>query len=155
VFAVAPSLSYRLTKFARRNWIALGTVGLFAAMLISGTLISTWQALRATRHAQESRRQAQIAARATERANLYLDQSRHEEGRAWLERAEGYVTEKKYFQAKLMAAQAIGFEGFGRERGPASVITNLPLLLRRDSPEHRSAEQLITSQPDYPLVWQS
>src|SRR4029450_12966349 len=40
---------YRFTKFARRNKVALTTVALVAASLVTGVVISTWQAVRATK----------------------------------------------------------------------------------------------------------
>jgi serine/threonine protein kinase/WD40 repeat protein len=44
-----PSTWYRLRKLARRNKVALITMGLVAASLLVGTALSTWQAIRATR----------------------------------------------------------------------------------------------------------
>ena len=49
VEARPPSAGYRFRKFARRNKAALFTVGLVAAALVVGTIVSTWQAIRATR----------------------------------------------------------------------------------------------------------
>jgi tetratricopeptide (TPR) repeat protein len=43
-----PSAGYRLRKFARRNKGALVTVAVVALALVVGTVISTWQAVRAT-----------------------------------------------------------------------------------------------------------
>jgi D-alanyl-D-alanine-carboxypeptidase/D-alanyl-D-alanine-endopeptidase len=40
---------YRFRKFARRNELSLLTVAAFAAALVLGSLISSWQAIRATR----------------------------------------------------------------------------------------------------------
>jgi hypothetical protein len=61
VEARPPSAGYRFRKFARRNKGALFTVGLVAAALVVGTVVSTWQAIRATRAervAQDERREA-------------------------------------------------------------------------------------------------
>ncbi len=49
VQACPPSAGYRFRKFARRNKWALTTIALVGVILILGTLISTWQAVRATR----------------------------------------------------------------------------------------------------------
>ncbi|HZL34922.1 MAG TPA: serine/threonine-protein kinase [Tepidisphaeraceae bacterium] len=59
VTAVAPSARYRLGKFMRRNKGPLTVAAAIAGLLLGGTAISTWQAVRAT-HA----RSAAIAATA-------------------------------------------------------------------------------------------
>jgi serine/threonine protein kinase/Flp pilus assembly protein TadD len=48
VEACPPSAAYRFGKFARRHRAALVTETLLAAVLLLGTLVSAWQALRAT-----------------------------------------------------------------------------------------------------------
>ncbi len=52
VEARPPSAGYRFSKFARRNKGALLTVGLVTAALVVGTIVSTSQAIRATRAEQ-------------------------------------------------------------------------------------------------------
>ncbi|MHA3770486.1 protein kinase domain-containing protein [Verrucomicrobiota bacterium sgz303538] len=47
VTAAAPSWTYQVGKFARRNAPALIAAGLVAAALIAGTIVSLWQARRA------------------------------------------------------------------------------------------------------------
>ena len=42
-----PSVGYRMTKFARRNRVAITTVALVFAVMLTGTVVSTWQAVRA------------------------------------------------------------------------------------------------------------
>jgi eukaryotic-like serine/threonine-protein kinase len=72
VLACPPSAGYRLRKFARRNGRMVATVAVVAIALVAGTVISTWQALRAT-HAEtlaEKRLNAEIQARADAVANL-------------------------------------------------------------------------------------
>jgi serine/threonine protein kinase len=49
VEAGPPSATYRLKKFANKNKVLIGTVSAFAALLILGVVVSTWQAVRATR----------------------------------------------------------------------------------------------------------
>ncbi|MEX0676639.1 MAG: protein kinase [Pirellulales bacterium] len=49
VEACPPSVAYRFRKFARRNRVALFTTVLVSAALVVGTVVSTWQAIRATR----------------------------------------------------------------------------------------------------------
>ena len=48
VKACPPSAVYRLRKFIRRNKAALTTAAVVTAALVSGTAVSTWQAIRAS-----------------------------------------------------------------------------------------------------------
>ena len=45
VTAAAPTLAYRLAKFACRNRMLLAAVSSFALLLLTGTVVSVWQAL--------------------------------------------------------------------------------------------------------------
>jgi serine/threonine protein kinase len=58
VQACPPSARYRLGKFARRNRAALTTATLLSLALLAGTVISTWQAIRATRAEAVARAEA-------------------------------------------------------------------------------------------------
>jgi eukaryotic-like serine/threonine-protein kinase len=49
VLACPPSAIYRIRKFARRNRAAFWTTGAVALALVFGTVVSVWQAVRATR----------------------------------------------------------------------------------------------------------
>jgi len=65
VEACPPSARYRFRKFARRNKAALTTAALVVAALLVGAVVSTWQAIRATRAvtlASKREREAQSAA---------------------------------------------------------------------------------------------
>ena len=59
VEAGAPTTGYRLRKFARKHRAALATAWALATMLVAGTAVSTWQAVRASR---EEARATQAAA---------------------------------------------------------------------------------------------
>jgi serine/threonine protein kinase/WD40 repeat protein/tetratricopeptide (TPR) repeat protein len=48
VQACPPSVGYRLGKFARRNKAVLTTAAVIAVALVLGTVVSAWQAIRAT-----------------------------------------------------------------------------------------------------------
>lgn len=66
VLACPPAAGYRLRKFARRNKLALVIAGLVGLVLVIASVISTWQAIRATRAEQlaEKRLEAEARARA-------------------------------------------------------------------------------------------
>src|SRR5262249_30043306 len=52
VLAVPPSAGYRLRTFARKHRAGLATAAALAALLLLGTAVSTWQAVRPTRAEQ-------------------------------------------------------------------------------------------------------
>jgi serine/threonine protein kinase/tetratricopeptide (TPR) repeat protein len=71
VAACPPSPSYRFRKFARRNQVALLTIGIVSTALVTGTIVSTWQAIRATRAeqlAEQERGRAENNARLAQQA---------------------------------------------------------------------------------------
>ena len=49
VLAGSPGTVYRMRKLLRRNRVPVAVAAVIAAVLISGTIVSLWQALRATR----------------------------------------------------------------------------------------------------------
>jgi serine/threonine protein kinase/tetratricopeptide (TPR) repeat protein len=55
VEARPPSTGYRLRKFARKNRAALTTAAAIAVLLVAGSAVATWQAIRATRAEAQSR----------------------------------------------------------------------------------------------------
>ena len=68
VVARPPSAAYRVQKFVRRNQVMVTAVSAVAAMVILGTFVSLWQAVRATKaeHEQSRLREAAQAAQASE-----------------------------------------------------------------------------------------
>jgi serine/threonine protein kinase len=63
VEACPPSAAYKLRKFARKNSKALILAGAFALLLLAGTAISAWQAVRATYAEMEEAKQRSLAGR--------------------------------------------------------------------------------------------
>ncbi len=61
VTAAAPSAGYRARKFVRRHRLGLGVALGLSIVLIVGTAVSTWQAVRATRAEREEARLRGIA----------------------------------------------------------------------------------------------
>ena len=75
VSAVAPSVMYTMSKFVRRNKAGLLVAAVIMAILVCGTAVSSWQAVRATQQAarataaeNEARTKEQQADRLRERA---------------------------------------------------------------------------------------
>src|SRR4029079_7916451 len=65
VLARPPSVAYRVQKLVRRNKLAFAAVTSVAAVLVLGVVVSTWQAVRATRAEREQSRQREAAVRAS------------------------------------------------------------------------------------------
>src|SRR5262245_40785271 len=61
VEARPPSLGYRLGKFARRNRLALTMAAVAALVLLLGTVVSTWLAVRARRAEQIAAMEREMA----------------------------------------------------------------------------------------------
>ena len=61
VQACPPSISYIMRKFARRNRVTLLTASFVALALLTGTVVSAWQAIRATRAMATARDEAEKA----------------------------------------------------------------------------------------------
>jgi eukaryotic-like serine/threonine-protein kinase len=75
VEACPPSALYRFRKLGRRNRAALITAGIIALVLIAGTAVSTWQAIRATqaeRLVREARDEARRRAEETQQVVDFL-----------------------------------------------------------------------------------
>src|SRR5262249_12998204 len=68
VEARPPSATYRLRKLFRRNKAAVLSTAVVAAALVLGTVISTWQAVRATRAEAEARSAEEQATKDRDRA---------------------------------------------------------------------------------------
>jgi serine/threonine protein kinase/WD40 repeat protein/tetratricopeptide (TPR) repeat protein len=76
VQACPPSAVYRFRKFARRHKVVFWTTGMVALVLLVGTVISAWQAIRATEAEglAQTRLQAETEARNATRDQLLLTQ---------------------------------------------------------------------------------
>ncbi len=68
VSAAAPSVLYRFQKFARRNKTALSVASVVAVLLMAGSVVSTWQAVRATRAEANEKAQRLLAEQGRNRA---------------------------------------------------------------------------------------
>ncbi len=107
---------------------------------------------RAEREAEQARLARAAAEAAQVEAHSLLVESRHEQGAVWLERARTLVEEKSFFAAKMFAARAVGFEGYGAADRDAEFRTLYPPLLRPESLERTQVEELMRME-EYPLVW--
>jgi eukaryotic-like serine/threonine-protein kinase len=72
VEACPPSANYRLRKFARKHHVALTTVSAFAALLVLGAVLSTRQAIVATRAEVRAKAESEKARRSAAESQAVL-----------------------------------------------------------------------------------
>ena len=111
VLAAPPSLGYRLSKLARRHKAQLLTAGALATLLIVGTVVSTTQAIRATRaeaaasaERDEATRQTQLAQQQRDAADAAKRQADASERRA-VEEATNATQQTHYVNAQYLLSQ--------------------------------------------------
>ncbi len=134
----------------------------FAGSLAVGLILAVALTVWAFKLRQEARRaeavaqqQRTLAVKQTEKTKEALVTSNHEQGKGLLVMAKGRLEQNDHFGAKLIAASAIGFSGFGREQQNAAfAMTNLDLL-RPGSAERGEVTQLLRGQPDFMRLWAS
>ena len=76
VAAHAPGRLYRLQKFVRRHKVSVGTAAVVAAVLVLGSIMSTWQAVRATRAEKIAREKTSVAELERQRASQAAEAAR-------------------------------------------------------------------------------
>ena len=106
VEACPPSAAYRLRKFAQKHRVALLTVCSFGLLLFVGAVLSTWQAIRATKAEA-------VAIRQADRAIIAEEASRLERDRAVAAEAQAKTEGEK---AKRSAAEARAVLGFFQDQ---------------------------------------
>jgi eukaryotic-like serine/threonine-protein kinase len=106
VLACPPSAGYRLRKFARKNRSALAGSAALAFLLLAGTAVSTWQAVRATRAETAANASAESERQATIAADREKDNAIHSAQREAGERVRA-ETARKVAEAKEAEANAV------------------------------------------------
>ena len=95
VEAGPPSAGYRLRKLVRKHRAALTTASLFAALLVAGTIVSTWEAIRATRAESAERKEQENTKAALDAAQDSEVMARASERKAKDNAAKAYAEEQK------------------------------------------------------------
>jgi WD40 repeat protein len=112
VLARPPSAAYRFQKLVRRNKLAFAAVGAVACALVLGVVVSTWQAVRATRAEQAQKAQADQARADRDRAVLAEGDARIQTGVA--KDALATVRRKAYAAEVNVAFQALAENNLAR-----------------------------------------
>ena len=105
VTAVAPSMAYRLRKFASRNKLIFAAVSAIAAALLLGITIASWQAIRANHSARlaDHKTQEAILERNQKMAALERETQQREVAEANLRRAQ----KERFASAMALVQRAI------------------------------------------------
>ena len=150
VEACPPSASYRLAKFARRNRGVLTTVAVVSSALALGTVVSTWQAIRATRanQAEATQRQRAEAGERQARANLKKAREAVDQMLVRVAGRLGNVPHMEQVRRGLLADSLKYYEGFLQAQGTDPEVrfeTGLAYVqfgtMQRTLGEDRPAEQ--------------
>jgi serine/threonine protein kinase len=96
VLACPPSAGYRLKKLARRHTKAVATASAFVLLLLLGTLVSGWQAIRATAAEREARKAQGLADLDRDRALKAEAQAKADRDKAEDERKHSHQNELYY-----------------------------------------------------------
>jgi WD40 repeat protein/serine/threonine protein kinase len=112
VQACPASAWYRFRKFARRNQVALLTAALIAVALVAGTVVSTWQTIRATLAGElaQARLQGEQAARKDADEALQAEKQAMDQVSGTLKREQ----QSLYFQRIALAERQLSAGNVGR-----------------------------------------
>jgi eukaryotic-like serine/threonine-protein kinase len=121
VIARPPSATYRVRKFIRRNKVTVSAVAVVVLALLLGSLVSTWQAIRATNAQREQSRLRQAAQTAEA---LEATQRKRAEAQELQARQRAYGSDMNLVQ------QALALSNLGRAR----------VLLDRQRPQAGEAD---------------
>jgi serine/threonine protein kinase len=123
IIARPPSAAYKLRKFAQRHKAAVATATAIAAALLLGTVISSWQAIRASREAQRATREALRARLAEQEA---IGQKQRADEQAVMARAV-----HDFLQLDLLGQSDVALEARGDAENPAVAQFPFPLIIER------------------------
>ena len=109
---VAASMAQAHAQQKRRQQLLFGALLVFAFFAVVASAAAIFGFLQKG----EAEKQTKVAVDAERSAKEQLGRAQMEEGRAWIERAKLNSTRDNHFAAALMAARAVGFAGYGREK---------------------------------------
>ena len=117
--ASAPTAGYRLSKFARRNRVALATTAVVTVSLLTATFLRLTQARRANHEAVGAARQRAVATNEAARALGFASES---------DRARIKAESGAYADRVLLASQRMEAGDLDQAGGPEDARAHLSLL---------------------------
>src|SRR5260221_471567 len=105
VVARPPSNLYRFQKMVRRNKLAFAAAAAISTVLVLGVVVSTWQAIRATRAEREAVRAGNVARHQEQLARESADEARRQRG---LASEQELLARRRFYAAQMnLANQAV------------------------------------------------
>ncbi len=162
VLACPPSARYRLSKFARRNRVALMTASLVAAALIVGIVVSSWLAV----HAMEASKQADDARAKAEasfqKARQAVDDMYTQVAERWLSQQPQMEPLQREFLQKALQFYAesaqrtstepeVRFETARAHRRMAEIQHRLGQPVEAEAAFRQAVDRLQTSADEFPV----
>jgi serine/threonine protein kinase/tetratricopeptide (TPR) repeat protein len=111
VQACPQSRIYRFQKFARRNKATLATGGMVAAILLAATIVSTWQAVRASRAETQVARERDLALTQKTRADEAAAAALAAQQQASQQRDQAQAEKRRADEEATLSAEVVQFFG--------------------------------------------
>jgi tetratricopeptide (TPR) repeat protein len=135
VAACPPSATYRLQKFARRNKLKFAAASVALAAVIGGLLVSTWQAMRATRAESDALAVKEFLVEQLLAANLFMETANDPNRRQLLQRvvqaAGTRFVNRPLIEAEVRMAVGEAFHGIDEGDSAALEQFQKALAIRR------------------------
>ncbi len=126
----------------------------FAAVIGAVCLLAVGLAMWATKESHRASKAEAEARAAAAKAENAASVAENAQGRHWLANAESLEKGVDGFAARLKAARALGFEGFGREHLTDTQKEEIPVLLKEDQAGWEEALELAKADTNALLLWQ-
>ncbi|YCM45744.1 protein kinase [Verrucomicrobiaceae bacterium 227] len=114
VIAVAPGAVYRFRKYARRNRAALTLISSIAAVLLVGSVVSTFMAIKATKAESLAKEQEAVAKDAESDARAAREEADRGEMVARIQVAEGLLARGESARGVARLAQIVESDPYNR-----------------------------------------
>ncbi|HMF11088.1 MAG TPA: tetratricopeptide repeat-containing protein kinase family protein, partial [Gemmataceae bacterium] len=150
VLACPPSASYRLRKFARKYRTLLRVAGAFVGLLVVGSAVSIWQAVRATRAEVRALKEQEQALKERDRAEKSFHMARDAVDQLFTKVSQSpklKAQPMEKFRKELLQSAKGFYERFVEEVDAPSVRHDLGLAylrladIDRELGEHAAAEE--------------
>jgi WD40 repeat protein/energy-coupling factor transporter ATP-binding protein EcfA2 len=125
----------------------------FAATVVVALVIAIGLTIWAFQLKNIADAQTQFAKLRAEEARRAQAKAQLQQGKTSLALAGTAQTAHRQFESRLLAARAVGFQGFGRTNQPNTFQSEFPVLLQPDTEDWRRARELARGEQPIAPVW--